>query len=269
MSTNLLRRELAPIIPEAWSAIDQEARRVLKLNLAGRKLVDFDGPFGWTYAAVNLGKLESIPHEPFPDVEVGRRRVQPLIEIRTPFKLALRELDDIARGSQDPDLDHVRAAAERIALAEDNAIFNGYLQAGITGIIGASTHDPVTLPPTGADYPAAVVRARERLREAGIDGPYALALGNGAYSELSQAAVDGYPIRKRIEGQIIDGPIVRAPSIDGGVLLSLRGGDFTLTVGQDLSIGYVAHDRKEVELFITESFTFRVLEPLAAIALNH
>ena len=34
---DLLKRTLAPILPEAWKAIDEEARRVLKLNLAGRK----------------------------------------------------------------------------------------------------------------------------------------------------------------------------------------------------------------------------------------
>lgn len=266
---DLLKRGCAPILPEAWEAIDQEARRVLTLNLAGRKLVDFDGPYGWGHAAVNLGRLEPIANEPLPDVHASRRLVQPLIELRTPLRLSLHELDDIARGALDPDLDPVRDAAEKIAEAEDSAIFNGFAAAGIAGMSGASPHDPVYLPDNGTRYPAAIVRAREVLREAGINGPYALALGRHAYSELSQAAEDGYPIRKRIEQQIIDGPIVRAPSIDGAILMSIRGGDFILTVGQDLSVGYQHHDQDWVELFITESFTFRVLEPAAAIALNH
>jgi uncharacterized linocin/CFP29 family protein len=47
-------------------------------------------------------------------------------------------------------------------------------------------------------------------------------------------------------------------------LLSIRGGDYELTVGQDLSVGYLAHSADDVELFITESFTFRVLEEKAA-----
>jgi uncharacterized linocin/CFP29 family protein len=62
---------------------------------------------------------------------------------------------------------------------------------------------------------------------------------------------------------------VWAPAIQGGaVLLSVRGGDFELTVGQDLSIGYATHDRTDVELYLTESFTFRVLEEKAAIFLR-
>ena len=54
---DLLKRSHAPITPEAWKQIDAEAKRVLQINLAGRKLVDFDGPHGWQYAAVNTGRL--------------------------------------------------------------------------------------------------------------------------------------------------------------------------------------------------------------------
>ena len=58
------------------------------------------------------------------------------------------------------------------------------------------------------------------------------------------------------------------PALEGALLLSVRGGDFELTVGQDLSIGYAYHEKHKVELFLTESFTFRVLEPTAAVPLR-
>jgi uncharacterized linocin/CFP29 family protein len=61
---------------------------------------------------------------------------------------------------------------------------------------------------------------------------------------------------------------VWAPGVQGGIVLSLRGGDFLLDCGQDLSIGYVDHDADLVRLYIEESFTFRVLEPDAAVALR-
>ncbi|MDB5032980.1 MAG: hypothetical protein JWQ98_221 [Chlorobi bacterium] len=266
---DLLKRDHAPILEDAWDAIDNEARRVLKLNLAGRKLVDFNGPFGWQFAAVNLGRLELLKHQPVAGVSVGRRRVLPLIELRIPITLDMMELDSVARGATDPDLGPVVEAAEKIARAEDSAIFNGYHEAGIRGIIESSPHAPLNLPARGADYPKAIVQAKEILREAGINGPYALAVGPRVYEEISRASEDGYPIRKRIEQQMIDGPIVWAPSIQGAVLMSMRGGDFELTVGQDLSIGYAYHEKHTVELYLTESFTFRVLEPAAAIYLRH
>ncbi|GAC1539042.1 MAG: family 1 encapsulin nanocompartment shell protein [Polyangiales bacterium] len=263
---DLLKRGLAPILPEAWAMIDDEARRVLRLGLAGRKVVDFEGPHGWKYAALSTGRLTLLEAEPVPGVSAGIRRVQPLVELRTPVRLSIMELDSVARGAEDPDLEPVRHGAEAIARAEDAAIFNGYAAAGIHGILQASPHAPV--PVAGpADWPRAVVMAKEVLRAAGVGGPYALVLGTHPYEALFAAAEDGYPIVKRIERTIIDGPIVRAAAITGGVLMSVRGGDYVLTVGQDFSVGYADRDRASVELYLTESFTFRVLEPAAAVHL--
>lgn len=59
-----------------------------------------------------------------------------------------------------------------------------------------------------------------------------------------------------------------APGLDGALVMSKRGGDFVLDVGQDLSIGYVRHDAELVTLYLEESFSFRVTEPDAAIALT-
>lgn len=264
---DLLKRALAPILPEAFAAIDAEATRVLKLNLAGRKLVDFRGPYGWSFAAVNTGRLEMLS-SPDPELRVGIRRVQPLIEIAVPIRLQIAELDSVARGAENPDLAAVVHAAEKLAEAEDAAIFNGLEPAGIVGIIDASPHPAQVLPSDPTQMPTALLAARETLRAAGVSGPYALVLDGNHYTQLLAAAEDGYPLSKRITQQVIDGPLVRAPAIKGGVLISLRGGDYELTVGQDLSIGYSTHDRHTVELFLTESFTFRVLEPSAAVVLR-
>jgi uncharacterized linocin/CFP29 family protein len=193
--------------------------------------------------------------------------VRPLFVRRAPIRLDLAELDAVGRGAVDPDLQDVVRAAERAARFEDHAIFNGLAAAGIDGMLEVSPHKPVGVPAQAA-WPRAIVEAKEVLRAAGIDGPYALALGPRAYDEVAAASEDGYPLLKHIERQIVDGPIVWAPAIDGGVLLTTRGGDFELIVGQDLTIGYEAHDRHGVELFLAESFTFRVLERAAAVALR-
>ncbi|HEX3902946.1 MAG TPA: family 1 encapsulin nanocompartment shell protein [Polyangia bacterium] len=266
MSRDLLKRDHAPITPDALAAVDAEAARVLKLNLAGRRLVDFKGPHGWQLAAVNTGRLDPCAGGG-PDVQLGIRRAQPLVEMRVPMKISLTELDAVARGAADPDLAAVVDAAEKAAQAEDSAIFNGLAAAGIKGIIPASPHPPHKLPADVRELPGAILAARETLRQAGVSGPYALALAAPIYAQVLAAAEDGYPLAKRLTQQVLDGPLVRAPAIEGGVLLSLRGGDYELHVGQDLSVGYAAHDRQVVELYLTESFTFRTLEPSAAVAL--
>ena len=262
---DLLKRNHAPITPEAWKQIDDEAKRVLQLNLAGRKLVDFDGPHGWQYAAVNTGHL-TLKADGGLGVPWGVRVVVPVIELRVPFELPMMEIDDASRGAV-LDLAAVVTAAEKTAHAEDGAIFNGFKAGGIEGIIPSSPHAAITIPDDYADYPSAVVDAVETLRRGGVNGPYALALGPACYAGLAQAAEDGYPIRERVE-HFLDGPIVLAPRVDGAVVLSTRGGDFQLSVGQDLSIGYTGHDKDKVYLYLTESFAFRVLERTAAVHLK-
>jgi uncharacterized linocin/CFP29 family protein len=267
MSTDLLKRHLAPILPEAWKLIDQEAKRVLELHLGGRKVADFRGPFGWTYAAVNTGRLALFADQTN-DVNLGLRRVQPLLEMRIPIKLAIMELDTVARGGDDPDLAPVVDAAKKTAHVEDDAIFNGLEVAGITGILPSSPHPPVAVPTDIVQLPRALLEAKEILRRAGVNGPYALVLGPELYERVFAATDDGHPIARRIEQQIVDRPIVRSEAIRDGVLMSVRGGDYELTVGEDLSIGYAYHSKQEVELYLTESFTFRVLEPAAAVRLG-
>lgn len=271
---NLLKRQFAPVLPEAWALIDEEAKRVLKLNLAARKLVDFEGPHGWKFAAVNTGRVLPLTSSKTKQavngvagvVTASLREVQPLVELKAPFILPVTELDAISRGADDPDLDAVVKAAEAIARAEDDAIFNGNAAAKIAGIIPSSPHSPINVA-NAAQWPTAVAKAKETLRQAGINGPYALALGPKSYDEVTAASEDGYPIRKRIE-QIIDGPLVWAPAISGAVLLTTRGGDYEITVGHDFGIGYTYDVRDAVELYISESFTFRILEEGAAIALK-
>ncbi len=265
---DLLKRAHAPLTDEAWEQVDDEARRVLKLNLAGRKVVDFSGPHGWKLGAVNTGRLRPIAKGPVAGVSHAVRAVQPLVELRAPFTMKILELDYASRGADDLDLDPVIAVAERVARAEDDDIFHGFKEGNITGIIEASPHSPIDVPEILA-WPRAVVAAMEALRAAGMNGPYALAVGIQAFDELNADSEDGYPLRRRIEESLPKGSLIWAPAIRGGaVLLSTRGGDYELTVGQDLSVGYTLHDRTDVELYLTESFTFRVLEEKAAIYLR-
>jgi uncharacterized linocin/CFP29 family protein len=265
---DLLKRNRAPITTEAWKQIDEEARRVLTLHLAARKIVDFSGPHGWTYGGVNTGRLKHIEQGPIAEVGHAIRDVMPLVELRSPLTLDILELDYAARGANDLNLDPVILAAERIARAEDSAVFYGFKDAHIKGIFQATPHTPINVK-ASVDWPRAVTAAKETLRLAGVNGPYALALSVQAYSELMADGDDGYPLRKRIEESLAEGSLVWAPAIkQGGLLLSTRGGDYELTVGQDLSIGYAGSDREKVELYLTESFTFRVLEDKAAVVLH-
>jgi uncharacterized linocin/CFP29 family protein len=266
---NNLKRELAPISAAAWQQIDTEATRVLKLKLAGRKLVDFDGPLGPTAAAVNTGRREPLGRGPADHVEATRRQTRPLIELRSYFELAREEMDAVERGAEDPELQPLIDAASRIAYAEDTAIFHGYTDGGIEGIDQASAHPILPIPDDFQNYPHSIAEATRLLRLAGVDGPYAIAMGPRYYTGLTQAVGDGgYPVLNVVR-KLVDGPLVWAPAVNGAVVLSLRGGDFELTIGTDVSIAYQNHTDEVVRLYLVETMAFRVLTPEAAVALVH
>ncbi|TVP88960.1 MAG: bacteriocin [Thioalkalivibrio sp.] len=263
---NDLRRELAPLSEGAWTEIEEETRQTLVRILAARKLVDFEGPLGWDVSAIGVGRIRKLK-APADGVQAHARRVQPMIEFRVPFQLDLLEMESIERGAKDADLDPVREAARRIAMTEDQAIFHGYADGQIQGICEVSAGEAVSLSTDYLQYPNAVVNALNKLRDAGVAGPYAIALGRQCHAGLTTTTTaSGYPVLEHVE-RLLDGPIIWAPAVDGAVVLSLRGGDFELSVGQDLSIGYLSHTEKAVRLYLQESMTFRVLAPEAAVPL--
>jgi uncharacterized linocin/CFP29 family protein len=263
-----LHRHLAPISAAGWGEIEEEAKRTLKATLAARKLVEFAGPKGWAKSAVATGRVKAIEPTPRAGVTAAARQVLPMIELRAVFELSREELDAIDRGAKDADLDPVIAAARNIALAEDKAVFHGYAAGGIVGLADGAHGAPVPLSTNYEDYPAAVATALGRLRQAGVDGPYAIALGQQCYTGLTETTKGGYPVIQHVR-RLVDGPIIWAPAVDGAVVLSMRGGDFLLTVGEDFSIGYLEHDAKTVRLFLEESFTFQNLSPQAAVRMAY
>lgn len=265
---NELLRELAPVPSAAWNEIEAEAKRTLEFLLAARKLVDFQGPLGLETSAVDLGRSERLKTAPVGGVEARLRKAQALVELRIPFELARDELEAAARGAKDPDLDPVREAARLAALAEDGAVFHGYAQAGVDGIAEAASQSKCTITDDYSAYLGSVVEATHKLRSAGIVGPYAIALGPRCYTGLSKTLVGGFPAIEQVH-RLLDGPVISAPAVDGAVVLSLRGGDFELTVGQDFSIGYLDHTATKVRLYLQESFTFRILTPEAAVPLAY
>lgn len=266
---NHLFRELAPISDKAWHEIESEAKRTLENFLAARRLVDFTGPHGWAESAIPLGTINVLANGPADGVEGASRNVQPLVELRAHFSLERSELDAIDRGHTSPDIEPVVHAARRIASAEDRAVFHGYPDGRITGIASASPHPPVELGDRFGEYPRWAAMAVAQLRDAGVEGPYGIALGPRCYAGILETTEDGgYPILERLR-LILGGPVVYAPAVDGAVVLSTRGEDFELYCGQDVSIGYETHDADRVSLYLEESLTFHAHTAEAAVALRY
>src|SRR5215467_6012579 len=236
---NNLHRELAPISDAAWSQIEEEASRTLKRYLAGRRVVDVQGPGGVDLSAIGTGHLRNVA-APGEGITARQREVKPLVELRVPFELDRQQIDDVERGSEDSDWQPAKDAARLLAFAEDRAIFDGYAAAGIGGIRESTSNPVLTLPADVRAYPDAIAQALSQLRLAGVNGPYAAVLGADAYTALSESSDHGYPVMRHIK-EIVGGDPIWAPAISGAFVMTTRGGDFDLHIGEDVSIGYLSH----------------------------
>jgi uncharacterized linocin/CFP29 family protein len=264
---DILKRSLAPITSEAWKAIDDYARDVLVSHLSARKFVSVGGPMGWDYAALPLGRL-TVPEGQKPEeVRYGVYAVKPLVEARATFMLEVWELDNIIRGAKDITLDSLEDAARKMASFEDAAVYRGLKAGGIAGIYESMEHEPIGFDPGHtSSFLEGLSGAVTRLVDSSVPGPYALVVNCDAWRRL-MSATSGYPLTQHID-QVIDGGVVHSHTIEGALVVSKADGNFELVVGQDFSIGYETHDARKATLFVTESFTFRVIEPRAAVQLN-
>jgi len=263
---NNLYRELAPVSAAAWAGIEDEAKRTFALHAAARKAVDVTGPDGLALAGMGTGHVTAID-APADGVTAALRDWRPVVELRVPFTLSRAQIDSVERGALDPDWQPVKDAAKKIAFAEDRAVFDGYGAAQITGIRQSSSNPALALPGEARDYPDVVSKALSQLREMGVAGPYSLLLSADAWTAVNETSDHGYPISAHL-ARLIDGDIVWAPAIDGALLLSCRGGDYELRLGQDLSIGYLSHDADSVQLYFVESFTFGAYTAEASVPIT-
>ena len=244
---NHLLRELAPITEAGWGVIDDEARERLQPGARGAQARRLR-------RAARLGVLG---HEPRAHARrsptrrarastAAQRRVLPVVELRAPFSLSRDELRDADRGAEDVDLGALDEAAQRIATAENRAVFHGWEAAGITrdrrGLAarrdrarrGLRRATRATSARRGRD---AAARRRRRARTASRSGPT-------PYTRVLETTEHGgYPLLDHLR-KILGGPLVWAPGVEGAVVVSLRGGDFLFESGEDLSIGYDAPRRR-------------------------
>lgn len=262
---NNLHRELAPISDAAWADLEEETTRTLKRYLAGRRVVDVHGPGGVGLSAVGTGHLKTIG-APDDGVLARQREVMALVELRVPFELDRQQIDDVERGSNDSDWQAAKDAAKKLAFAEDRAIFEGYAAAGINGVRQGTSNPIIPLPADVRQYPDAIAQALNQLRLVGVNGPYSVLLSAEAYTALAETSDNGYPVLDHVK-KLVKDEIIWAPAISGAYVLTTRGGDFDLHLGQDISIGYLSHTDSVVRLYLQETLTFLLLTSEAAVAL--
>jgi uncharacterized linocin/CFP29 family protein len=262
-----LRREVAPLSARTWEAVDHAVVGAARQELAARRVADFEGPKGWQHVAEPLGTTT-----PRGDGRSGAARAVPdvmlLTEIRADFALAWAAIDAFERGARVLDTGPAEQAAREVALAEDDLALHG----GPGSIGYVARGDGPRLPLGDWNSPGQVaadlVSAVATLDAQGVQGPYAAVLDPGRFYAYLRAAAERRVSTEadRLEG-LFQG-IYRSAVLQGGAVFSLRGGDFLLSVGGDLSVGYRWHDQTAVHLFCVETVGAHLITPNAVCVLG-
>lgn len=261
-------RQLAPITKEAWEQIEDEARRTFITRLASRRVVDVPQPGGSQLSAFNVGRIAPIDTW-MPGVETRQRVVQPLVELRVPFTLSREAIDDVDRGSQDSDWQPVKTAVETLAAAEDTLVSQGSDAAGVVGIEASSSNPTIQLGEGSDALVEAIAQAITQLKMVGVQGPYGVMLSPELYTEVGGGADDGYPVSSHLRTLLGErGVVAFAPALEGALVVTMRGGDFILTLGEDVRIGYLDHDAENVHLYVQETVTFRAETAEASVVIK-
>ena len=254
---DILRREIAPLSADVWKELDEAVIGMARRTMAARKIATFEPPRGWDQVAVALGTVT--PHKTregqavvaLPDVVL-------LAEIRAAFTLPWATIDAVERGAPALDATAAETAAREVALAEDRLAFYG--EPGGKGFLTDNESPRQVCGDWGkaAQVVADILKAVERLDGAGIPGPYEAILAPSRYYAYLRAADDGYPAGRHLR-DVLAGVHRSAVVKDAGALFSTRGGDFVLTVGGDLSVGYRSHDQGGVHLFCVETLAAQTI----------
>ncbi len=263
---NILKKSIAPITDATWTEIKERTKQILDLNLTARKFIDVDGPNGLKQGGVSTGRLIMPGDHSDSGINYGIRELLPMVEVRRPFELDLWELDNLERGAKDIDLSSLEEAAKEISLFEERAIYQGFEPAGIKGLRESAEAEPVIIPENINAFLKEIGNQILLLDRKAVEGPYSLVITEKEWINLINLS-QGYPVLLQLK-EILGGQVFINHSNHNSFLVSNRGGDYELVLGQDVSLGYDGHDSRKVKLYFTESFTFRVLSPEAVVVFN-
>jgi uncharacterized linocin/CFP29 family protein len=262
MEKTYLGREDAPVSAETWKLLDTTMIEAAKSQLAGRRFIGIEGPFGLGLKVISLSDCEvsdGIAASPFLPVHL----------VSTSFYLNKRDLAAREREGLMLDLDPVACAAIGCATKEDTIIFNGIQD--VPGLLGAEGSATLALAKwdkigTAADQ---IIDAVTRLDTAGFHGPYCMGLAPAQYNLLLRRYPQGDGTELDHIRTILGGEIVKAPILKkGGVLLASGRQYCSLVIGQDMSIGYNGPSGDSLEFSISESMALLIRAPEAICVLT-
>lgn len=268
MNVDYLDREAAPFGAEVWTRIDETVVGTARTQLTGRRLLELEGPHG-----LGLKSIAGPDEDLFCDVEaaVCLSPVTPVPTIKHSFTLPMRDVANYETTGVVFNVRAISVAAMAVARREDDLIFNGLPDRGLSGLLNVPDSATISLqewsePGRAFDN---IMEAVNVLDDAGLRGPYALALSPPLYNTLFRLYPNGGPTEMEQIAMMVTGGIIRSPVIEnGGVLIAVGRQFLSLVVGQDLVTAYVGPQCGEFEFCLMESAVLKVSLPQAVCAIT-
>lgn len=275
-----LAREAAPLSEEQWAGLDRAVAEAAKSFLVGRRFLSLFGPLGPGLELVPLEEPTGLTdaavgtavEEAGAAVTAGQRRYLRLPLLAKDFRLDWRVLEQERRLELPFDTARAALAAQAVARAEDELIFQGRADLGLTGIFtapGRLTAELGDWSAAGAGY-ASVVAALEKFLAAGVYGPYALVASPRLYAELNRVEKDTNLLTLDLVQRLATAGVFTSPVLapNQAALIAVGAENLDLVVGFDLAVAYLETRNLSHYFRVLESVALRVKRPQAICTLE-
>ena len=262
MENRYLGRTEAPLGAETWKLLDSTMIEAAKSQMAGRRILTIDGPFGFGLKVIPVNDCDM-------EEGISGSTFVPVNEIKSEFSLGKRDLASFEKDRLILDLGPVACAAIDCAAKEDQIIFHGVQ--GAPGLLTAEGSSVQTLTKwdkigTAADQ---VIESVTKLDDAGFHGPYCMALAPSLYNLLLRRYPQGDGTELDHIRNIVTEGVVKAPVLKkGGVLLASGRQYATIVVGQDMTIAFNGPVGDGLDFYVIESLALLIRAPEAICVLK-
>jgi uncharacterized linocin/CFP29 family protein len=268
-----LQRDLAPLGPDEWAALDQTVVRTAQSVLVGRRFINLVGPFGPGIEALpndflgggGRGVVDLLGNEEGESLRIERRRFLALPLLYKDFWVHWRDLEASRQLGVPLDVGKAAAAAAATAQAEDRLVFDGEPALDLPGLRTIEGRQSLPMSDWGSMGRAFgdVVEGVRVLTQAGFTGPYALAVSPRLYADLNRIFDDSgvlelEQVEKLARRGVYPTAVLPEPS---ALLVDSGAQNLDLAVGLDLSTAYLESSNMNHLFRVVESLVLRIRRP--------
>lgn len=279
LKENLLRED-APLTPDEWNQIDQLVVRVASNRLVGRRFIQVFGPMGAgvqcmhqdTFAGADSGAVSMLGEEDIHPVHTELREFKPLPLVYKDFWLYWRDIESARSFGTPLDISAAAGAANFVAQAEDDLIFNGSDRLGFEGLMNAKWRNTVPMldwDQSGQAFQNAVDATR-KLIDSGYYGPFAMAVSPTLFARMQRVYNNTGVLEINQVRELMTAGVFQTPVLGdtGAVVVSTGPENFDIAIAQDLITAYLGPDKMNHPFRVLESLVLRIKRPESVCTLE-